>query len=57
MRCRIVAIAAAKVRLYTCNRTGAQVSQHQYDDEYGNPNSGKHLDYTSYGGSGTEVQI
>jgi hypothetical protein len=44
-------------QLYTCNGTGAQVWQHQSNNEYLNPNSGKCLDDTGYGGSGTHVQI
>jgi chitinase len=46
-----------KVDLYTCNGTGAQVWQHQSNGEYVNPNSGKCLDDTGFGGSGTQVQI
>ena len=46
-----------KVQLYTCNGTGAQVWQHQSNGEYVNPNSGKCLDDTGFGGSGTQVQI
>ncbi len=46
-----------KVQLYTCNGTGAQVWQHQSNGEYINPNSGKCLDDTGWGGSGTQVQI
>ena len=45
------------VQLYTCNGTGAQVWQHQSNNEYVNPNSGKCLDDTGFGGSGTQVQI
>ena len=45
------------VQLYTCNGTGAQVWQHQSNGEYVNPNSGKCLDDTGFGGSGTQVQI
>ncbi len=45
------------VQLYTCNGTGAQVWQHQSNGEYVNPNSGKCLDDTGWGGSGTQVQI
>ncbi len=45
------------VGLYDCNGTGAQVWQHQSNGEYLNPNSGKCLDDTGYGGSGTQVQI
>jgi glucosylceramidase len=45
------------VQLYTCNGTGAQVWQHQSNGEYVNPNSGKCLDDTGSGGSGTQVQI
>jgi glucosylceramidase len=46
-----------KVQLYTCNGTGAQVWQHQSNNEYINPNSGKCLDDTGFGGSGTQAQI
>ena len=46
-----------KVDLYTCNGTVAQVWQHQSNGEYVNPNSGKCLDDTGFGGSGTQVQI
>lgn len=46
-----------KVQLWTCNGTGAQVWQHQSNGEYVNPNSGKCLDDTGWGGSGTQVQI
>jgi hypothetical protein len=45
------------VDLYDCNGTGAQVWQHQSNGEYVNPNSGKCLDDTGFGGSGTQVQI
>jgi len=45
------------VNLYDCNGTGAQVWQHQTNGEYLNPNSGKCLDDTGFGGSGTQVQI
>jgi predicted chitinase len=45
------------VDLYTCNGTGAQVWQPQSNGELVNPNSGKCLDDTGYGGSGTQVQI
>jgi hypothetical protein len=45
------------VQLYTCNGTGAQVWQHQSNGEYLNPNSGKCLDDSAFGGSGTQVQI
>jgi glucosylceramidase len=45
------------VQLYTCNGTGAQVWQHQSNGEYLNPSSGKCLDDTGSGGSGTQVQI
>ncbi|WP_052441709.1 glycoside hydrolase family 3 C-terminal domain-containing protein [Streptacidiphilus anmyonensis] len=45
------------VQLYTCNGTGAQVWQPQADGELINPQSGKCLDDTGYGGSGTQVQI
>ena len=45
------------VDLYTCNGTGAQVWQPQSDGALLNPNSGKCLDDTGYGGSGTAAQI
>ncbi len=45
------------VDLYTCNGTGAQVWQPQSNGELVNPNSGKCLDDSGYGGSGTQVQI
>jgi chitinase len=45
------------VDLYTCNGTAAQVWQHQSNGELINPNSGKCLDDTGFGGSGTQVQI
>jgi chitinase len=45
------------VDLYPCNSTGAQVWEHQSDGAYLNPQSGKCLDDTGYGGSGTQAQI
>jgi chitinase len=45
------------VQLYTCNGTGAQTWQPQSNGELLNPNSGKCLDDTGFGGSGTQVQI
>jgi hypothetical protein len=45
------------VDLYSCNGTGAQVWEPQPDGALLNPNSGKCLDDTGYGGSGTQVQI
>jgi hypothetical protein len=45
------------VDIYSCNGTGAQVWEHQSDGAYLNPQSGKCLDDTGYGGSGTQVQI
>jgi chitinase len=45
------------VDLYTCNGTGAQVWEPQSDGALLNPASGKCLDDTGYGGSGTQVQI
>ncbi len=45
------------VDLYTCNGTGAQVFIPQSNGELLNPNSGKCLDDTGYGGSGTQLQI
>jgi chitinase len=46
-----------KVDLYTCNGTGAQSWAHQSNGELVNTNSGKCLDDTGFGGSGTQVQI
>ena len=46
-----------KVDLYTCNGTGAQVWQHQSDGALYNPQSGKCLDDTGFGGAGTQLQI
>jgi hypothetical protein len=45
------------VDLYTCNGTAAQVWEPQPNGALVNPNSGKCLDDTGYGGSGTQVQI
>jgi Ricin-type beta-trefoil lectin domain/Glycosyl hydrolases family 16 len=45
------------VDLYTCNNTGAQVFEPQSNGELYNPQSGKCLDDTGYGGSGTQLQI
>jgi chitinase len=45
------------VDLYSCNGTGAQVWEPQSNGELLNPESGKCLDDTGYGGSGTQVQI
>ena len=45
------------VDLYTCNGTGAQTWTPQSNGELINPNSGKCLDDTGFGGSGTQVQI
>ncbi len=46
-----------KVDYYPCNGTVAQVWQHQSNGELVNPNSGKCLDDTGFGGAGTQVQI
>ncbi|HEX3965411.1 MAG TPA: ricin-type beta-trefoil lectin domain protein [Trebonia sp.] len=46
-----------KVDLYSCNGTGAQVWEPQSNGELYNPQSGKCLDDTSSGGSGTQLQI
>ncbi len=46
-----------QVDLYDCNGTGAQTWVHQSNGEYLNPNSGKCLDDTGWGGSGTQAQI
>jgi hypothetical protein len=45
------------VDLYSCNGTGAQVWVPQSDGELINPQSGKCLDDTNWGGSGTQLQI
>jgi chitinase len=45
------------VDLYPCNGTGAQSWVHESNGELVNTNSGKCLDDTGYGGSGTQVQI
>jgi hypothetical protein len=45
------------VDLYACNGTGAQTWEHQSDGAYLNPQSGKCLDDTGFGGSGTQAQI
>ena len=45
------------IDLYDCNGTAAQVWQAQSNGELLNPNSGKCLDDTGYGASGTQVQI
>ena len=45
------------VDLYTCNGTAAQVWQPGNNGTLVNPNSGKCLDDTGWGGSGTQVQI
>jgi chitinase len=45
------------VDLYPCNGTGAQSWTHESNGELVNTNSGKCLDDTGFGGSGTQVQI
>jgi len=45
------------VDLYDCNGTGAQVWDPQSNGELINPQSGKCLDDTGFGGSGTQLQI
>ena len=45
------------VDLYDCNGTGAQVWVPQSNGELVNTESGKCLDDTGFGGSGTQVQI
>ncbi len=45
------------VDLYPCNGTGAQSWVHESNGELVNTNSGKCLDVTGFGGSGTQVQI
>jgi beta-glucosidase len=46
-----------KVQLWTCNGTGAQVWQPGASSSLVNPNSGKCLDVTGFGGVGTQLQI
>ncbi len=46
-----------KADLYSCNSTGAQVFTPQSNGELLNPQSGKCLDDTGSGGSGTQLQI
>jgi chitinase len=45
------------VDLYPCNGTGAQSWAHQSNGELVNTSSGKCLDDTGYGGSGTQAQL
>src|ERR1700733_39047 len=45
------------IQVYTCNGTGAQVWVPQSNGELVNPQSGKCLDDTNWGGSGTQLQI
>jgi len=45
------------VQLYTCNGTVAQVWQPQSNGELVNPHSGRCLDDTGSGGSGTQLEI
>jgi chitinase len=45
------------VDYYPCNGTGAQSWVHESNGELVNTNSGKCLDDTGFGGSGTQVQI
>ena len=45
------------VDVYTCNGTAAQLWQPQSNGQLLNTNSGKCLDDTGYGGSGTQAQI
>jgi hypothetical protein len=45
------------VDLYSCNNTGAQVFTPESNGELYNPQSGKCLDDTNWGGSGTQLQI
>ena len=45
------------VDLYTCNGTGAQTWVAQSNGSLVNPNSGKCLDDTGFGGAGTQAQI
>ena len=46
-----------KVQLYTCNGTAAQQWVPHADGTLSNPQSGRCLDDTNYGGAGTQVQI
>jgi hypothetical protein len=45
------------VQLYTCNQSGSQQWQAQSDGSLINPQSGRCLDDTGFGGSGTQLQI
>jgi beta-glucosidase len=45
------------IDIYQCNGTGAQVWQSRTDGELYNPQSGKCLDDTQGGGSGTQLEI
>ena len=45
------------VQLYTCNGTGAQNWQPQANGELVNPQSGRCLDDTAFGGAGTQTEI
>ena len=54
--CPDARLAAKPLELHP-TRHCAQVWQHQSNGEYVNPNSGKCLDDTGFGGSGTQVQI
>ena len=45
------------VQLYSCNATGAQQWQSRSDGSLLNPQSGRCLDDTAFGGSGTQLEI
>ena len=45
------------VQLYSCNGTGAQQWQSQADGSVLNPQSGRCLDDTGFGGAGTQLEI
>jgi beta-glucosidase len=45
------------VDLYDCNGTGAQVWQPHSNSSLVNPQSGRCLDDSGFGGSGTDVEI
>ena len=47
----------AAVQLYSCNTTGAQQWQARADGSLLNPQSGRCLDDTGFGGSGTQLEI
>ena len=50
-------VNGTSVQLYACNGTGAQQWQARADGTLINPQSGRCLDDTAFGGSGTQLQI